>query len=108
MSERSYLIALSPPADVAVVKEHIKLDDRFSHWWNHLPGVFMVTSRLTADEITEQIRPLTGESRFLVVRVDLNDTEGWLPQKSWQWIKHRERDTDRPDPAPRITKTMSR
>ena len=108
MSERSYLIALGPSADVAAIKDYIKLDDGFSHWWNHLPGVFMVTSGLTADEITEKIRPLTGDARFLVVRVDLNDTEGWLPQKSWQWIKHRERDTDRSDPASRIGKTMSR
>ena len=99
MSERSYLIALGPSADVAAIKDYIKLDDKFSHWWNHLPGVFMVTSGLTADEIPEKIRPLT---------VDLNDIEGWLPQKSWQWIKHRERDTDRPDPASRIGKTMSR
>ena len=92
MAEQSYLIAADVTADLAAIKDQIKQDEAFTHWWNHLPAVFLVTSRLTADQITDRLSPVVGDARFLVIGVRLDDTEGWLPEKSWRWIKHRERD----------------
>ena len=90
MPKWSHLIALD--ADVAEVKAYLKNDHVFTHWWSYLPSVFLVTSDLTANEITDRLRPVTGEASFLVSRVNLDDTEGWLPSRSWRWIKNRMRE----------------
>ena len=92
MPEQPYLVAVDPTVDVLALKDVVKDGDGFSHWWNHIPGVFLVTSRLTADEITERLSPVTGESRVLVMAVRLEDSEGWLPQESWKWIRRRARE----------------
>lgn len=92
MSEQTHLIALDPNANVVAVKDYLKNDEAFTHWWNHVPGVFIVTSRLSATEITDRVRPITGEATFIVIGVKLDETEGWLPQRSWKWIKHRARE----------------
>ncbi len=92
MPEQPYLVAVDPTVDVLALKDVMKGGNGFSHWWNHIPGVFLVISRLTADEITERLRPVTGESRVLVMGVRLEDSEGWLPQESWKWIKRRTRE----------------
>ena len=92
MPEQPYLVAVDPTVDVVALKDVVKHGDGFSHWWNHIPGAFPVTSRLAADEIADRLRPITGDSRVLVMAVHLEDSEGWVPQESWKWIKRRTRE----------------
>jgi hypothetical protein len=66
----------------------------FHGWWNHLPYTFLVASDLDADGIAEKLRPFTKEARFLVIEVNLAESEGKLPRKSWEWIRGRERLTE--------------
>ena len=87
-----YLIALdilNPTLDPIKLKGLIKTDPIFSSWWNHLPGVFLVTSDATADDITDLLRTVTGETNLLVMEANPSESEGWLPSRGWDWIRRR-------------------
>lgn len=92
MVDRTYIVtldALDPILDFAAVKEAIKGSPHVQAWWNHLPGVFLVTSNLDADGVSELLRPHTGRARFLVLAVELAQSEGALPEQGWDWIVRR-------------------
>ena len=58
----------------------------FEAWWNHVPGVFLVVTRLSANEISDRLRAFTKGANLLVVQVDLENSDGWLSRKAWEWI----------------------
>ncbi len=94
MSRRTYIIvfdASDPDLDFASIRQHVKDSSAFNAWWQHLPSMFLVTSDLDASGIQEFLRQHSGDARFLVMAVDPTDSDGWLPERSWRWIKKRAR-----------------
>lgn len=93
MSERTYIIALDgldPVVDSAEIKNFIKANDRdFKNWWNHIPYVFLVTSEMSADAIAERLKPFSHGSSFVVMEVNPANSEGWLSERAWNWIRKR-------------------
>ena len=92
MADRTYAITLDvldPTIDFAAVKQAIKESSHVRGWWNHLPGVFLVTSDLDADGVSELLQPYTRGARFLVVAVELAQSEGALSEQAWNWIVRR-------------------
>jgi hypothetical protein len=58
-------------------------------WWAHLPGVWLVITECTPQEIMDMIKHfLAGPDRMLIVEVDLTKQRprGWLPADGWAWI----------------------
>ena len=94
MSERhTYAIVLdvlNPALDISKVKTLLKPSRSFQGWWNHIPGCSLVTSERSADEITDEIMPASGDARLLVMEVNPTATEGWLPETSWAWVRRRQ------------------
>lgn len=96
MNERTFLIALDsadPTLDQAAVKTLIRSDPDFLAWWNHLPSIFLVTTRLNEDQISERLKRVTQGATFLVVEVNPVRSEGWLPERAWRWIRRRSGET---------------
>lgn len=94
---RAYVVALDvldPTLDVSAVKAVIKSSPVFGGWWNHLPGVFLVTTDRDAEAISAALRPVTGESSVLVIGADLGDSQGWLPSPAWDWVQRRAAPSD--------------
>ncbi|HEY1933943.1 MAG TPA: hypothetical protein VGG99_18180 [Acetobacteraceae bacterium] len=95
MSNRIYLITIDPTdpsADHARLKAFFKAGSpHIDNWWNHIPHVFMVSTDLDADAISELIRPFAGRARFLVIEVQPEESEGSLPERAWRWIQKRSR-----------------
>lgn len=89
---RSYIITfdlLDPTIDLEALKEFVKTTNLFDNWWNHIPGVFLVVSQNDAATISAAIRQFTKDARLLIMAVDPNDSEGWLSEQSWKWIRKR-------------------
>jgi hypothetical protein len=92
MSSRTYLITLDlldPTLDLDALKEFIKTSAIFDNWWNHIPGVFLVVSEQSAANISQAIRRYTKEARLLVIESNTNESDGWLPETSWKWVRRR-------------------
>lgn len=86
---RVLLLALdtaAPTLDVAALAGALAADRRIAAWWNHLPGVFLLDTRLPPSDIADLVRATTGATGFLVTEIDLARTDGWLTDTAWRWI----------------------
>jgi hypothetical protein len=92
MSDKIYMITLDstdPAVETRGLKGFLKSSSDIKNWWNHIPFVYLVVTNLEADAISDRVRPFTGNARFLVMEVDLAESEGALPEKAWRWIRAR-------------------
>jgi hypothetical protein len=90
--DKVFLIAVDwthPGVDEAGLKEYIQGSQDFRNWWNHIPFVFLVSSPLDADSIADRIKPFTKDAKLLVIETNPDESEGWLPEHGWQWIRKR-------------------
>lgn len=97
---RTYIITfdlLDPTADSEALKEFVKTTDLFENWWNHIPGVFLVVSESNPNTISDAVRRYTKDARLLVMEVSPSESDGWLAERGWKWIRNRSR--RRPDLA---------
>ncbi len=101
MPNRIYLITVDPEdpsVDVRGLKNFLKSGSvDIDSWWNHIPNVFMISTGLDADAISDLIRPFTGRARFLVIEVQPAKSEGALPEPAWRWIQNRSRQDELSD-----------
>jgi hypothetical protein len=89
MIERTYVVALDarePAADASVLRAALKDNNNIKNWWNHLPYVYIVITDLNADALSADIWKRTKLRRFLVVEINLAESEGLLSDKAWNWI----------------------
>ncbi len=76
-----------PTVDVAGLRGLIRQSGLFPKWWGHIPGVFLVTSAMSAEDITEKVRRFTRDASMLVIAVDAQQSDGWLPEIAWPWLR---------------------
>ena len=91
--KRMFIVAIDPldaHYDVDQLRELMRNSRVFASWWHHIPGCFLITSEFDANAITDEIRSVTGDARLLVMASNPAQSEGWLPPRSWEWIRRRE------------------
>jgi hypothetical protein len=92
MTERTYMLAVDAGcgfADLEHIRLYVTTSDDFSSWWNHIPFVFMLETKLDADTIGARLHAIVPNARFLLTEVKLAESQGWLPDISWKWIDKR-------------------
>lgn len=90
--KRTYVVTvnlLDPTLDLGALHEFIKTTPIFENWWNHIPGVFLVISDRDPAAISKALKPYTHNARLLVMEVNPAESDGWLPEVSWKWIRRR-------------------
>ncbi len=78
--------------EIARIRQAITSDPDVINWWNHIPGTFLVTTDLGAEELADRLKRLAGDARFLIMQVSPTESEGWLPERAWRWIRRRSRE----------------
>ena len=98
MANRVFVItfdATDPSVDHDGLKRFLKAGNPdVENWWNHIPNVFLISTGLDADAISDLIRKFTGRARFLVMEVHPGESEGSLPERAWHWIRTRSGDAE--------------
>ena len=92
MPERIFLLTVDlfdSTLDLDALKEFVKTSTLFDNWWNHIPGVFLLVSDRSAGQISEALRKYTHDASFLVMEVDSRESDGWLTERGWNWIRRR-------------------
>ncbi len=95
MTERLYIVVfdqLDPSFDPAALRDAVSSNPQVAHWWNHIPNCFLISCTQSAAELTQWLRRQTGEVGFFVMEADPHNSEGYLPTRSWEWIRRRERE----------------
>jgi hypothetical protein len=97
MASRTYIVTIAPsdPSfDIEGLKEFVRHAQEIENWWNHIPLVFLITTDLDAETLSERLRPYAGKARFLMMEVNPAESEGALPERGWQWIRRRSQPTE--------------
>jgi len=58
-----------------------------SDWWHYLENVYIVISSLDVNQIYNLISPQLGGRNLLIIEINPNNAQGWLPKKAWEWIQ---------------------
>ena len=106
MTDRNYVVVFDPldaGADPMGVRQTIRAaireDQRVKHWWNHVRSSFLVTFEGSAAQLGRLIRRRTEGVSFYVMEVDPRNSDGFLPERSWDWIREREQEVQDRHPA---------
>ena len=92
MVERTYIVAVDaadPSANSMALRHAVEDNPDVSEWWNHIPCVYLVTTLLGADELSASFYTRSRIEKFLVMEVNMGESEGLLPDQAWRWIQRR-------------------
>jgi hypothetical protein len=92
MGDRTFVVAVDarePRSEAAVFRKALQHNPGVTAWWNHLPYIYLVTSPLSADELSANLFERSQLDRFLVMEVNPAESEGLLPERAWDWIRKR-------------------
>lgn len=84
-----YLITVAP------VENDTARFDRLGFWmlhsvaieayWNYIPGVYAVKSRLSSIEFRDNLVPVLSAS-FMIALIDPMSLDGVMPRDAWSWF----------------------
>ena len=69
-------------------------------FWNYVPLVYCVKSRLSATELTLKLRPFFPNGLYLIAEVNRSNMDGLLPKPAWEWFYLDHHEKHRPPALP--------
>lgn len=74
----------APGQNYDALSDEIKNSDG---WWHYLTSTWLVATNESADELARRLlQHLDANDSLLVIGVT-DESEGWLPNKAWDWIR---------------------
>lgn len=59
----------------------------FGDWQHPMESLWAICSNEKANDIYAKLRPnIDGNDSLLVVRLTMDDHQGWLPKSFWEWV----------------------
>jgi len=58
-------------------------------WWHYLASTWLLNTQRTPTEVSQAVRPLMGDTDFLLIVEITRNYQGWLPKEAWDWINSR-------------------
>ncbi len=91
MNNRYAYVLLFDRDDETDYKElHNKLVflDCIKNWFHYIKSSYLLISeKSTANALDKDISSIFIEKNYLLISINLKDSQGWLPSKAWDWIK---------------------
>ena len=93
MNDKAYILTFDRESDKDYLEFHNKLGllPNVKKWFHYIKSSYIIISDVrTATELNKSIKEIIPNDRFLILEVDLNNSNGYLPEQGWTWIrKHR-------------------
>lgn len=84
----SYDLVKAAERDYTPVYEAIK---SIGPWWHYLDSTWIVQSCFNVNRIVDTVHAAMRQGdRLLVVQIDNQNRNGWLPEEAWNWIRTHE------------------
>ncbi len=77
----------SNPFSLGPFHETILSLPNLTYWWHYISGTYLVVADSDCNKITDYISKRHPLLKFLVIKTDLENTNGVLPSDAWEWIK---------------------
>ncbi len=56
-------------------------------YWNHLPLLYILKTKLNVADLTNKLLPFFDKRLFVVLEVDPENVNGWMPTQAWDWFR---------------------
>ena len=56
------------------------------NWYAFLPAAVCLASELSASDVSRLVRARVPDLRFIIVRMEKGQRQGWLPKSAWGFI----------------------
>lgn len=57
------------------------------NWFHYIKSSYiLITEEPSAKQLAKKIQPLIPKKYYLLMEIDMNNRQGWLPRKAWDWI----------------------
>jgi len=84
----SYDLVKSSERDYTPVYESLKA---IGPWWHYLESTWIVHTMQDVNYVVDTIHAVMRQGdRLLVVQIDNQNRNGWLPREAWDWIRAHE------------------
>lgn len=62
--------------------------DCIKNWFHYIKSSYiLISDKATANALDREIGTIFKDKNYLIVGIDLKDSQGWLPKKAWEWIE---------------------
>lgn len=63
--------------------------DCIKNWFHYIKSSYiLISDKPTANALDEEIKTILRQRNYLVVAIILKDSQGWLPERAWNWIEN--------------------
>lgn len=63
--------------------------DSLLNWFHYIKSSYiLITNESSAKQLAKKIQPIIPQKSYLLVEIDMNNRQGWLPRKAWDWLKN--------------------
>ena len=56
-------------------------------WWHYTTNAYMVVTSLDVNSLYNAVFPGIPRRYLLIIVVDPNNAQGWLPKDAWTWLQ---------------------
>jgi len=58
-----------------------------SDWWHYIDTSYLIVSSLEVNQLYDFIFPGVPQRNLLIVEINPNNAQGWLPKDAWIWLQ---------------------
>lgn len=74
--------------DWKAIHDNIINMDGIVNWFHYVKSSYiLISTSANATDICNQLYNIIPQKRFLLLEVDLNNKNGWLPNAAWNWLR---------------------
>jgi len=66
-----------------------------SDWWHYIDTTYLIASSLDVNQLYNGIFPGVPLRYLLIIEVDPDNAQGWLPKDAWAWLQKYQRKSRR-------------
>lgn len=92
MTMRYYIITFDRDANASYKPFHDAFvkHREINKWWHYIKSCYVIGTEMEISDLSSHFKS-TAEThgipvRHLVLRVNLDENQGWLPKDAWEWI----------------------
>lgn len=92
MNRHAYILVFDRDdmRDYKYIHDKIISIDGLINWFHYIKSSYiLITTEPSAKQLAKKIQPIIPKKYYLLMEIDLNNRQGWLPKKAWDWV-HRQ------------------
>ena len=91
MNNKVYIITFNTDAPFDAVTFHGYLTSLYpgniTDWWHYIHTTYLIVSPLDVNSLYNLIYPGVPQRYLLIVEINPDNAQGWLPADAWTWLK---------------------